>query len=242
MGKVPSLLRFADAGAVGPTQTSSMPPVPKVIFVSPGRTQLWPTRLACWSPTSALSIGAPGSAVAGAMGPEVSTSRGIIDREMRNTPSTVSFQSLASPSVSPVTAAFDRSVTWATPSVSTQAIQLSTVPKHRSRPRSGSRLSSSQASLVADWLGARARPWFALAMMQSNTVRRSCQPRPGPIGWPVARSHTTVEARCVLTPTACTGLPWRASASRATSSVTAAISAASNSTRPGAGLVGGRRR
>jgi hypothetical protein len=63
---VPSLLRLADAGAVGPTHTSSMPPVPKVIFVSPGRTQLWPTRLACWSPTSALSIGASGSAVAGA--------------------------------------------------------------------------------------------------------------------------------------------------------------------------------
>ena len=51
---------------------------------------------------------------------------------------------------------------------------------------------------------------------QSPTVRRSCQPRPGPTGSPVARSQATVEARWLVTPTAATGPP-SASAARATS-------------------------
>ena len=38
--------------------------------------------------------------------------------------------------------------------------------------------------------------------MQSKTVRRSCQPMPGPIGSPVARSHTIVLARWLVMPTA----------------------------------------
>ena len=56
---------------------------------------------------------------------------------------------------------------------------------------------SSQTIFVADWFGARARSCSALAMMHSTTVRRSCQPMPGPTGAPVARSHTIVEARWV---------------------------------------------
>ena len=46
---------------------------------------------------------------------------------------------------------------------------------------------------------------------QSPTVRRSCQPRPGPTGSPVARSHTMVEARWLAMPTPSTG-PASASA------------------------------
>ena len=41
-----------------------MPPVPNVIFASPRRTQPCPTSEACWSPTSAVMGGAPGSACA----------------------------------------------------------------------------------------------------------------------------------------------------------------------------------
>ena len=47
IGNVPCSLRRADAGGVVPVHTSSMPPVPNVIFARPGRTQPWPTRLAC---------------------------------------------------------------------------------------------------------------------------------------------------------------------------------------------------
>ena len=61
--------------------------------------------------------------------------------------------------------------------------------------------------------------------MQSNTVRRSCQPSPGPIGWPVARSHTSVEARWLVMPTASTG-PAAASDCVATSSTASAIAGA----------------
>ena len=42
---------------------------------------------------------------------------------------------------------------------------------------------------------------------QIPTVRRSCQPMPGPTGSPVARSHTMVEARWLAMPTPSTGPP-----------------------------------
>ena len=104
-----------------------------------------------------------------------------------------------------MTAAFDGSVTCTAPPDSTHATQVSTVPKHRSRSRAPAMLFSSQATFVADWLGASASPCSVFAVMQSNTVRRSCQPSPGPIGWPVLRSHTNVEARWLVIPTASTG-------------------------------------
>ena len=91
------------------------------------------------------------------------------------------------------------------PPASDHASQVSTVPKHRSRSRAPSTWSSSQASLVADWFGASARSWVALAMMHSPTVRRSCQPSAGAIGSPVARSHTIVLARWLVMPTAVIG-------------------------------------
>ena len=44
-------------------------------------------------------------------------------------------------------------------------------------------------------------------VMHSITVRRSCQPRPGPMGSPVSRSHTTTLARWLVMPTASIGDP-----------------------------------
>ena len=115
-------------------------------------------------------------------------------------------------------------------------IQVSTVPKHRSRPRSGSAWSSSHSSLVADMFGASRRP-SPRSSRQRPTVRRSCQPSAGPTGSPVARSHTTVEQRWLAMPTASTG-PAASSAARAASSAVSAMGAGSNSTRPGAGDLG----
>ena len=100
--------------------------------------------------------------------------------------------------ISPVTPALEASVTWSRPPDRVQATQVSTVPKASSprsdRLRSGSARSSRAASLVAEALGATRIPW-ACSSRQVPTVRRSCQPRPGATGTPVARSHTTVEAR-----------------------------------------------
>ena len=69
---------------------------------------------------------------------DVSTMVGNMSRRIPKTSSGRSAQSVASATVSPVTAALVRSVTWTWPPVSTQATQLSTVPMHRSRERSGS--------------------------------------------------------------------------------------------------------
>ncbi len=60
---------------------------------------------------------------------------------------------------------------------------------------------------------------------------------PGPTGSPVARSHTTVEARWLAMPTASTGPP-SASAARATSSAAAAIGRGVELDQPGNGDVG----
>ena len=99
------------------------------------------------------------------------------------------------------------SVTWTAPPDSSTRARCR---RCRSRGRGRGRrrvLSSSHATLVADWFGASARPCSALAVMHSTTVRRSCQPSAGPIGSPVARSHTTVLARWLVIPTALTGSP-----------------------------------
>ena len=135
----------------------------------------------------------------------------------------------------------------------------STGPRRGGRPRSGSTRATSRAcrstgraagrgrwrssrcdTLVADRFGARRKP-SPLSTRQSPTVRRSCQPSAGPTGSPVARSHTTVEARWLLIPTARTGpssSPWRSRVSRAHSIAARTYEVASNSTRPGIGTVG----
>ena len=64
IGNVPCVAALRDAGAASSSSTtSSIPPVPNVILASPRRTQPCPTSDACWSPTSAVIGGAPGSAV-----------------------------------------------------------------------------------------------------------------------------------------------------------------------------------
>ena len=72
---------------------------------------------------------------------------GIIAGGMFSNASVLSSQPLPSPCIRPVTAALVRSVTWRAPPDSVQAIQVSTVPKHRSRLRSGSYMSSRNAQL-----------------------------------------------------------------------------------------------
>ena len=241
IGNVPCSLRRADDGAVVPVQTSNIPPVPNVILARPGRTHPWPTRLPCWSPTSAAKGGDPASALASPKTPVESTTVGSISIGTPSAAQASVDHAVVSARSRPVTAAFDGSVTCTAPPDSTHATQVSTVPKHRSRSRAPAMLFSSQATLVADWLGASASPCSAFAVMQSNTVRRSCQPSPGPIGWPVLRSHTNVEARWLVMPTASTG-PAAASDLVATSSTAAAIAAPSNSTSPGNGVDGGNGR
>ena len=94
-------------------------------------------------------------------------------------------------------------------------------------------------TLVADWFGASARPCSALAVMQSSTVRRSCQPSAGPIGSPVVRSHTSVEARWVLMPTAADRAPARRAPRRRHRARARPCSTASNSTSPGTASTAG---
>ena len=158
-----------------------MPPVPKVTFVRPGCTQPWPTSEPCWSPMIAAIGGAPSRATASPTAPQEST---IVGQRatggMRSASSTRSDQSCArlvqQPGDAPRWCDPSRG---AAPPDSVHASQVSTVPKHRSRLRSGSWVLSSAASLVADWLGARRMPCSAAMVRQSNTVRRSCQPMAG---------------------------------------------------------------
>ena len=212
---------------------SSIPPVPNVIFAGPGATQPRPMSEACWSPAMPRIIGAPSSAVAGARSPVESTMVGSIDPGMPSRSSNASSQPRPSPVSNPVRPALVASVMWASPRVRTKAIHESTVPKQRSRERSGSCSERRCVSLVADWFGAKRRP-SACSTRQSPRVRRSCQPRPLATGSPVARSQTMVEARWLVMPIDAIG-PWFASMDRARSSVVVAMTIASNSTSPGAG-------
>ncbi len=246
MGKVPAAPRPITVGACwGPVHWSSIPPVPKVALARPGSVQPWPTSEACWSPAIPQIGGAPGSAVAAPTGPDESTTAGIIGRGIRSFWSSASSQSMER-STSAVTAALVASVTWsasapaAAPPERVQATQLSTVPKQSSpcsaRVRSGSTSSRMAMTLVAEALGASRIP-SACNTRHVPTVRRSCQPMPGATGFPVARSHTMLEARWFAMPTPATGPP-SSSAARATSRMASAIRAASNSTSPGAGVSG----
>ncbi len=164
---------------------------------------------------------------------------------MAKASSTASFQSL--PSTRRIAMVAADAFVWSLTCRTTcrqivHATQLSTVPKQRSRPARSPLLARIQASFVTDWFGASAHPCSARAIRHSPMVRRSCQPRPGPIGSPVLRSHTIALARWLVMPTATTGSSTVASTAWAASSTLVAMSVASNSTRPGAGLVGGHGR
>ena len=185
--------------------------------------------------------GDPGSAVASPHTPTESTTVASIDTGTPKASQTAWFQAEPSTSRSPfvVADAFVWSLTWSAPCDKVQATHESIVPMQRSRPSRSGVFARSQAALVADWFGASAHPCSILAMMQSPTVRRSCQPSPGPTGSPVARSHIMTLARWLVMPTAEIGSPMEAIAVRAASSSFAAMSAPSNSTNPGAGFDGG---
>ena len=60
---------------------------------------------------------------------------------------------------------------------SVHASQVSTVPKQRSRLRSGSKVSSSQATLVADWFGAIEMP--CRAELEARAERAEVLPAEG---------------------------------------------------------------
>ncbi len=217
-----------------------MPPVPKVALARPGRVHPWPTSDACWSPAIPAMGGRPGSSTASPATPVESTMVGSMEAGIRSSSKTAASHAEPSRWTSPVTPAFDASLICNWPSDRVQATQESTVPKASSprsaRERSGSNWSRMAATLVAEALGANRNP-LAWSSRQVPTVRRSCQPMPGPIGSPVARSHTMVDARWLAMPTASTGPP-SASERPATSRTASAIAEASNSTSPGNGVSG----
>ena len=184
MGKVPAPPRRTKPGRSSPTHRSSIPPVPKVALASPGRVQPCPTSEACWSPAMPQMAGAPGQrARPRPPGPTSRRWRGRTDRGMRSASSMASSQSAPSAAEQPGDPGVGGVGDVQGPPDSVQATQVSTVPKHRSRVRSGSAMSRSMASLVADSLGATAMPW-SRSTRQVPTVRRSCQPEAGPDGLP----------------------------------------------------------
>ena len=138
---------------------------------------------ACWSPAMPAMTGRPGRISAAPTAPVESTMVGSRASGMRRASSTWGLQPEPSPWMRPVTPALEASVTWRRPPDRVQATQVSTVPKASSprseRDRSGSARSSRAATLVAEALGATRMPW-PWSSRQVPTVRRSCQPSPGP--------------------------------------------------------------
>ena len=174
-----------------------MPPLPKVIFARPGRTQPCPISDACWSPSSAAIGGDPGRAVASPHTPTESTTRG--ERRHGNAEGIahgLSFQPEPSISRSPfvVADAFVWSLTWSAPCDSVQATQESMVPMHRSRPSRSGVFASSHAALVADWFGASAQSVLDLG---HDAVADGSQVLPAESrGRRVHRSHDPTSSRC----------------------------------------------
>lgn len=127
--------------------------------------------------------------------------------------------------------------------------QESTVPRHSSprvlRDRAGSWSSSSAAAFEAENMASNGSPVTERMRSVRSADRRlahsaaprvSCQPRTGPSGSPVRRSHSSIDSRCVLNPTAatCAG-STPASAVRTACCTEPQISWASCSAHPGRG-------
>ena len=124
-----------------------------------------------------------------------------------------SSQSAPSPRWSPVTPALVASVTWSAPSDRCQASHESTVPTHRSRRAVGV---GHVEEVARPWWPTRWAPRGCPRPAAPGRCRRCGGPAsrgPGPTGSPVARSHTIVDARWLVMPTASTGPP-SASAAR----------------------------
>ena len=118
------------------------------------------------------------------------------------------------------------------------------------RSRAPSTWSRIQASLVAEKYGSSSSPVFPPTIgscpasrneRQRSAVRRSCHTMARWIGFPLARSQTTVVSRWLVMPIAATAPPaaaappTAASASRVTARVADQISSGSCSTRPSPG-------
>ena len=203
---VPAGPRAAGAGRPAPTHWSSMPPVPKVALACPGRVHPWPMREACWSPAMPAMGGRPGEDC-GRAGRRRTSPRwsGIIACGDAQRLEHLGSHPEPSPRRRPVTAGVG-----GIGDVEARRRTASMPPRCRPCRRQLAPLrpdpvgvgpSSRAATLVAEALGASRIPW-PWSSRQVPTVRRSCQPSPGPTGTPVARSHTMVDARWLAMPTA----------------------------------------
>ena len=184
--------------ASSPSTRSSMPPVPNVILASPRRTQPWPTSDACWSPSEAGD-----RRRAGQRGRVADDAGRVDDRRQHRAgmPSTSSVRVVPARVIGARLQPGDRGVGRVghvrralgerprDPRVDGAEAQVAVAAGIES-------WSSSHCTLVADWFGATRKP-SARSARHAPTVRRSCQPSPGPTGSPVARSHTIVDAALV---------------------------------------------
>ena len=137
--------------------------------------------------------------------PDESTTVGSTPRGMRSASSTrVVPAGAVARHAGPVTPALVASVTCSGPAATgSRRPSVSTVPKQRSRlATSGSARSRRHGQLGGRHVGRDADALLAWRARHVPTVRRSCQPMPGPTGSPVARSQTIVEARWLAIPTA----------------------------------------
>ena len=181
-----------------------MPPVPNVTLVMPGRTHPWPTSEACWSPTSAAIGRRRPSSAGGLARPGRRCRRAPAGRRggIRSVSSTLSAH--------PVASGVQQAGGGGVGRVGHVQRTAREVPRHP-------RVDRAEARGRGCGRGRRRRagggPWWPTRSgparrpspcrtRQSPTVRRSCQPRPGPTGSPVARSHTIVDARWLVMPTA----------------------------------------
>ena len=159
-----------------------MPPVPKVILATPGpHAALADKRRLLVADERrdrrrAVERGGLADDARSSRRPSAATPRG-----MRRASSIVSSQSVPSPlHAAPVTPALVASVTCSAPSERCHASQVSTVPKHRSRVRSGSAVVEQAGRPSWPTRSGATRSPSAWSTRQVPTVRRSCQPSAGP--------------------------------------------------------------
>ena len=215
-----------------------MPPDPNVILAWPRRTQPCPTSDACWSPTSAAIGGPPGNAVASPTMPLDSTICGNIVTGMPNVAASPSFQPVGSPPQSPVTAALVWSVTCAVPPVRVQASQLSTVPKQRSLTAVAGDVGEQPGELGDRLVGGDRHPVLGLG---GDAVEHRAQVLPSDARPDRLARRPVPDDRAgpLVGDTDGDGCRPPLENRRGGRTTAAAIAAASNSTRPGNGVLGG---
>ena len=250
----------AGGGAV-PAFARRKQPVPKVHFASPGVKHDWPKSADCWSPAMPVTgIVAPRNASSrtdASHAPNAPAESRISGSTARGTRKIAqSASSHAQPAAPPMRAssvrdAFDASVACTRPFVSFHSTQESIVPAASSpasaRARAPGTASRIHASFVALKYGSSVRPvaartassWPSARNSTSrDAVRRSCHTTARWIGFPVARSHTTIVSRWFVMPIAAMSEAARfeaASASFMHAASAVQISSASCSTQPGFG-------